>query len=87
MQHPPLRDLPLPPFEAQSKEFRNIINDTSSSGGQRDERARQIDEAARRINVDTLRENQSYYILNQWGYASELLNPRNIQKIRTEMVS
>ncbi|KAL1217944.1 Agamous-like MADS-box protein AGL80 [Cardamine amara subsp. amara] len=87
MQHPPLRDLPLPPFEAQSEDFRTIVNDIFSGGSQNDERAKKTDESGIRVKFDDLRDNESYYILDQWVFPSEQHKPRTLQQMATEFQS
>ncbi|KAL1204712.1 Agamous-like MADS-box protein AGL80 [Cardamine amara subsp. amara] len=71
MQDPPLRDPPVPAFELEFEEFRIITNGIFEEGSQNDERARKTDGAGRWINFDTLSDNQSHYLLDQWVFASE----------------
>ncbi|KAL1188158.1 Agamous-like MADS-box protein AGL80 [Cardamine amara subsp. amara] len=78
MQHPPLLDLPLPLFEDQSGELKEIINDIFAGGSQNDERAEKSDEPVIRVNFDDLRGDKSYYIFDQWVFASEPPKPTTI---------
>ncbi|CAL9234394.1 unnamed protein product [Arabidopsis halleri] len=66
MQFSPLRDLPVFPFEAQVEQFMITTNDAFLGGDQDDERAGNTDETTRIINIDSLRENKSYYLIDQW---------------------
>ncbi|CAE6014064.1 unnamed protein product [Arabidopsis arenosa] len=81
MQFSPLRDLPVLPFEAQVEQFKITTNDAFLRGDQDDERAGNTDEATRIINIDSLRENKSYYLIDQWFPTPEPPKPVIDQQI------
>ncbi|ESQ48861.1 hypothetical protein EUTSA_v10022157mg [Eutrema salsugineum] len=83
VQRPPLREPPMYPFEAQSEELRTTANDIFTiRGGQYNEGAMNIDEAAKRISIGTVRENQSHYLMDQWIFpSSEPPIPQGHQQI------
>ncbi|CAA7016147.1 unnamed protein product [Microthlaspi erraticum] len=90
MEHRPLRDHPVNPFEARPEEFRTTTNDVSVGGGQEDDRSERIDETAgKRISIgDVIRENQPHYIMDKWFFPSpEPVNPQIHQTIRMETAS
>jgi len=71
VQHSPLGDPRVPPFEAQFEELTTIANDVFVRGGQVDERAWKNYEATKRVSIgNALRGNQSHYLVDKWLFAS-----------------
>ncbi|ESQ48862.1 hypothetical protein EUTSA_v10021945mg, partial [Eutrema salsugineum] len=68
LQQPPLYDPPMHPFETQSEELiRTNANDVFMVGsGQDYERAENTDEGDKVLSIGTVRENQSYYLMDKW---------------------
>nr|AAP21686.1 hypothetical protein [Arabidopsis thaliana] len=84
MQHSPLRDPPVLPFEVQVEQFKSTTKDAFLGGDLDVERARNTNEATRIINIDSLRENKSYYLIDQWFPTPEPPKPVTYQQIGYE---
>lgn len=88
VEHLPLRDPPVHPFEAQSKEYPKITkNNVFVIGGSQDDRLGKNDEAMQRVNIGSLlRDNQSHYLMDKWFPAStdDRLNSRIHQRATIE---
>ncbi|EFH57102.1 hypothetical protein ARALYDRAFT_344393 [Arabidopsis lyrata subsp. lyrata] len=84
MQFSPLRDLPVLPFETQVEQFKITTNDAFLGGDQDDERAGNTNEATKMNNIDSLRKNKSYYLIEQWFPTSKPPKPVIYQQIGYE---
>ncbi|CAL9223020.1 unnamed protein product, partial [Arabidopsis halleri] len=89
VQHSPLRDPPVPPFEVQFEELPATANDVIIRGGQVDERTWKNYEETKRFSIgNALRGNQSHYLVDKWVFASpEPPKPRTSQPIEMDLVS
>ncbi|CAH2053999.1 unnamed protein product [Thlaspi arvense] len=89
INHLPLPEPPMNPFEVQYEERRRTTNDTFMiRGDQNNERGKILDELARRIiNNGALREKRTRYLLDQWViFPSSELHEIH-QQVGKEMVS
>lgn len=83
VQHCPLRDPPVYPFEEQVKEF-----GTTTGGGQEYERAGKAYEEVNMVGIGALKEKQSYYLMDQWIFPSlKPPSPQTHQQIMMNMAS
>lgn len=83
VQHCPLRDPPVYPFEEQVKEFR-----TTTGGGQEYERARKTYEEVNMASIGASKEKQTYYLMDEWIFPSlKQPSPQTHQQIMMNMAS
>ncbi|KAL0900350.1 hypothetical protein Bca101_084311 [Brassica carinata] len=83
VQHCPLRDPPVYPFEEQVKEF-----STTTGGGQEYERARKTFEEVNMASIGASKEKQSYYLMDEWIFpCMNPPSPQTHQQIMMNMAS
>ncbi|XP_010474003.1 PREDICTED: MADS-box transcription factor 21-like [Camelina sativa] len=76
MQFSTLRDPPVLPFEVQAEQLKITTNDAFEGSGQDDDKKRKTDEEPRIFNIDTFRENKSYYLIDRW-----FLDPKPLEHV------
>ncbi|KAG2305831.1 hypothetical protein Bca52824_025579 [Brassica carinata] len=83
VQHCPLSDPPVYPFEEQVKEF-----STTTGGGQEYERARKTFEEVNMASIGASKEKQSYYLMDEWIFpCMNPPSPQTHQQIMMNMAS
>ncbi|XP_010513278.1 PREDICTED: agamous-like MADS-box protein AGL36 [Camelina sativa] len=84
MEFSPLRDPPVIPFEVQAEQLTITTDDAFVGSGQGDDKNGKTDEEPRIFNIDTFRENKSYYLIDRWALDPKPLEHVIYQHMRNE---